>query len=414
MKTRKIMSLLLSLAMMATTVVSVSAAAIDTDTYKPTLTVKAESIDSEGYATIVGYVSLDKALTEVVEKRGKTSGEGIRTLQVDFSFDGDVYDTSEIYPDKATTKQWNASAALNEVSAGYNVAFGAPDSLSMNCTLANPLFKVEALLKDTSMTVKDLNTKNLINVSKFIVEILEFDGTGSVPATETTWSSDGKNDFVPTVVIGEKPTIEVKDPVITGVTIDPVEATVAGGATQQFTADVAGENGINAEGNEVPYDKTVVWTATAGTIDANGLFTAPAETEEVQAITVTATAGDKTATATVTVPAKEVPPKPEAAVEVTDAVKTQNEVYAARKTMYWGVQFTNGVVDPTVKLVDTTAEEEKAVTLGNLEGLTVNGDATFAVYMLTSEARLNNAIKLVATNGEATAESTAVAYSALN
>ncbi|HXM62001.1 MAG TPA: hypothetical protein VN950_14185 [Terriglobales bacterium] len=56
------------------------------------------------------------------------------------------------------------------------------------------------------------------------------------------------------------------------VNASPSSATVYSGAEQQFTAVVTGAEEIvsSAEG-----DRTVNWSASAGTIDASGMFTAP-------------------------------------------------------------------------------------------------------------------------------------------
>jgi hypothetical protein len=84
---------------------------------------------------------------------------------------------------------------------------------------------------------------------------------------------------------------------VTSVVVSPSSVTLAGLATQQFTATVNGTNGV---------EQTVTWSATAGSIDASGLFTAPAASGGVQTITITATStvdNTKTGTATVTIPA---------------------------------------------------------------------------------------------------------------
>lgn len=85
---------------------------------------------------------------------------------------------------------------------------------------------------------------------------------------------------------------------VTGVTISPTAATVAGGATQQFTASVQGTNSP-AQG--------VTWTRSpaVGSVSASGLYTAPAATNTAQVIEVTATSTQNpnfSAKATVTVP----------------------------------------------------------------------------------------------------------------
>jgi hypothetical protein len=80
---------------------------------------------------------------------------------------------------------------------------------------------------------------------------------------------------------------------VTGVTVSPSTAT---GSTT-FTATVTGTNSPS---------QLVTWNATAGSIDINGVFTAPAATSSQQVITITATSiadGTKFGTATVTIAA---------------------------------------------------------------------------------------------------------------
>jgi lysophospholipase L1-like esterase len=86
-------------------------------------------------------------------------------------------------------------------------------------------------------------------------------------------------------------------PTVTGVSVTPSAASVAGGQSQQFSATVSGTGGPS---------QAVTWSATAGAVSASGLFTAPAASAGVQAVTVTATSvadPTKSATATVTIPA---------------------------------------------------------------------------------------------------------------
>lgn len=73
------------------------------------------------------------------------------------------------------------------------------------------------------------------------------------------------------------------------ITISPSTATVVLGATQQFTA--SGQSGVT-------------WSATAGTISAAGMFTAPATMPALSSVTITAKGtGNQSATATVTLSA---------------------------------------------------------------------------------------------------------------
>lgn len=84
---------------------------------------------------------------------------------------------------------------------------------------------------------------------------------------------------------------------VTGVSVSPSTATVAGGGQQQFASTVSGTNSPS---------QSVTWSATSGAINSSGLFTAPAATTSAQSVTVTATStqdGTKSSTATVTVPA---------------------------------------------------------------------------------------------------------------
>jgi hypothetical protein len=84
---------------------------------------------------------------------------------------------------------------------------------------------------------------------------------------------------------------------VTGVTVSPSTASVAGSGTQTFTAVVAGTNSPS---------QSVTWNASAGSITSGGVFTAPAATASTQSITITATSvadNSKSGTATVTVAA---------------------------------------------------------------------------------------------------------------
>lgn len=105
-------------------------------------------------------------------------------------------------------------------------------------------------------------------------------------------------------------------PTVTSVTVSPSAPNVTGGTTQQFAATVAGTNNPG---------QGVTWTASAGTINSSGLFTAPAATGASQSITITATStadNTKSGTATVTVPAAGAPPVTYTGVSVTPSTAT--------------------------------------------------------------------------------------------
>jgi hypothetical protein len=207
--------------------------------------------------------------------------------------------------------------------------------------------------------------------------------------------------------------IETKDPTVTGVTVTPATATVAGGATQAFAAVVAGEEGVDSEGGAVAVPQDVVWSATAGSITEDGVFTAPAATDEAQTVTVTATSAadaSVSGTATVTVPGVKAPEVEK--VTVTDAKKTLAEEFA--NTMYWGVKIAGGAEGVDLLLSD--GQDTKAINNLGFEGIELNGDVTFGVYVTLSSARLDRAIslKVTETGTGKSATSTAVAYSELN
>jgi hypothetical protein len=90
-------------------------------------------------------------------------------------------------------------------------------------------------------------------------------------------------------------------PTVTGVTVTPSSANVAGGGTQQMNAAVAGNNSPS---------QAVNWTITGGgSVNASGLVTAPAATSSAQTLTVRATSQQDTSKfgeATLTVAAAQV------------------------------------------------------------------------------------------------------------
>lgn len=192
------------------------------------------------------------------------------------------------------------------------------------------------------------------------------------------------------------------DPVVTGVAVTPAAVEVAGEATQTFTAEVTGTAGNDAEGNPVAVPQDVVWTATAGSITADGVFTAPAAAETEQTITVTATAKDTeiSGTATVTVPAKVV--VPEVTVTIVPAKKTTNEAWLAAKgtTMFWGVKVSGDAAAASAVLTDTDDTATTATLPVDLSAIEGSGDKEFGVYVVLSEGRLGHAIELAVTAGD--------------
>ena len=142
-----------------------------------------------------------------------------------------------------------------------------------------------------TVTVKYLSGSSPVSSTAAAPTNEVFDnGTMALPMTVET--------EMPVTYIAPEPVT----PTVTGVTISPTSATIAGGSSQQFSATVTGTNSPS---------QSVTWSATAGTINSSGLFTAPASTGSAQSITVTATSSadnSKSAPAVVTIPAVVVTP----------------------------------------------------------------------------------------------------------
>jgi hypothetical protein len=91
-------------------------------------------------------------------------------------------------------------------------------------------------------------------------------------------------------------------PSVVSVSVTPATATLKQSEQHQFTADVSVISGAST---------SVTWTASAGTIDSTGLFTAPASIAAQQDVTITATSdGDATKIASAVVTLVPPPPPP--------------------------------------------------------------------------------------------------------
>ncbi len=135
-------------------------------------------------------------------------------------------------------------------------------------------------------------------------------------------------------------------------TVSPSQAVVASGGQLQFTATVSNSA-----------DTGVTWKASAGTISASGMFTAPKVSSTTQ-VTVTASRtadATKSGTVPVTVQAKAVPAK--LAIETTSLpAATTGSVYAA------GLSVSGGLAPYSWKLASGTAPT--GLTLSSGGGLT--------------------------------------------
>ena len=118
-------------------------------------------------------------------------------------------------------------------------------------------------------------------------------GTDTVTATSL---ADGAKSGSASVTV----TAPGATPVVSSISVSPSTAKATAGTSLQFTASVQG----------TVTDKSVTWTASQGTINSSGIYTAPAKTGSD---TVTATSNadtSKSASAAVTVTASAPPPPP--------------------------------------------------------------------------------------------------------
>jgi PKD repeat protein len=172
-------------------------------------------------------------------------------------------------------------------------------------------------------------------------------------------------------------TVQPPTPPPISVTVSPTSATVSSGGTQPFTATVANTT-----------NQAVTWTATAGTISAAGLFTAPVVSTNTT-VTVTASsvaAPSKTATATVTV-------QPSAAPPAAQTVQHNSGFTGSASSV--AVGFKSNVTAGDVLLVaqstfDVETLNAPADSQGNAFALLVTGDspgaAVAAIYVATAKS----------------------------
>ncbi|MFN7918986.1 MAG: DUF1800 family protein [Bryobacteraceae bacterium] len=176
---------------------------------------------------------------------------------------------------------------------------------------------VNVTVKMTSVTVSVSPASASVAVGKTLQLTATVGGSAN---TAVTWSATGGSVsssglFTAPASVPSPATITVKatsaaDPLVSAsavitvtaapvtVSVSPASASVTIGATQQFTATVGGSANTG-----------VTWSATAGSISASGLFTAPASVPNPATVTVKATSmadPNVSATASVTIKASAV------------------------------------------------------------------------------------------------------------
>jgi hypothetical protein len=160
---------------------------------------------------------------------------------------------------------------------------------------------VHALFSDTDTLTYSASPAGTAWPAGLVVNATTGIISGTVATSTTTGLKVRATDTASQTVDSNAFSVTISAPAssVTSVSVTPATATVAGGATQTFTASVAGTGSPS---------QAVNWSrsGSAGSINASGVFTAPASTTASQTITITATSaqdGTKSGTATVTVPA---------------------------------------------------------------------------------------------------------------
>ena len=259
------------------------------------------------------------------------------------------------------------------------------------------------------MTLEDVQKYNLVKSFDNLIassQIYEVSGVSlGQLINNTTYRSDGNGNF--DTITAEYIYTEPTPPAITvkSVNVTPATATVAGEAQETFTAEVIGSD-------DNPYsDQNVTWSATAGTITEEGVFTAPAATDEDQTITITATsdADDSVSgTATVTVPKKEAPQPQQPTTDITANNGTGG--------VYFDVTMNgNGesITDANVVVAGPTADGEgKEVTFKVINYGDIQGELSFIIGILTDIAGDYTGTSNVTTGVGAATDSAAVAFPA--
>lgn len=150
-----------------------------------------------------------------------------------------------------------------------------------------------------SPVLEYLGTLSTGETSTSTTTTMTFTGVSANVARTATVAARNQTGTGPSSVASNSVTPTDPVPVVTGVSIIPTTVTLEGGSVFQFTGIV--------HGTFAP-SQSLLWSSNGGTIDVNGLFTAPAASIISQQYAVTATSAadpDFSATCIVSVPAEE-------------------------------------------------------------------------------------------------------------
>ena len=187
--------------------------------------------------------------------------------------------------------------------SGLGGAPTAPDMAEFFGTTTNPPVAVLTVTPETGtapLQVRADSSGSSDPNGGIVSQLIDFGGGTTSTAVTATHTYNTVGTFIVSLSVTDKlglsssasKTVTVQPPNTVSVTVSPTSVKVTSGGTQQFTATVANTT-----------NQAFTWTATAGTISADGLLTAPVVLTSTT-ITVTATSAadsSKTASATVTV-----------------------------------------------------------------------------------------------------------------
>ena len=315
---KKVISSLLSVALSCSMLFafagSVSAATPEPTSVDPVVTGKVTMVKS-GRAII--EFSLDSKATYGVEYDTDFSeyvgdtASGFSTIDVQLTLSDEVDSLFSAIVGASVTGSNKVTVDGKKVI--YTFGVSEPTAYAQN---GDVLFKLTGTLKDSGMTIDNVKTYNLVKSFDLLnaytkVWPVSAGRLDTYPTYETAYRSDGNGDYN---TITAKYEYSAPAKTIDSVTVTPATVTLDGKGTQAFTATVEG----------TADDKSVTWSADLGTIDAEGNYTAPEATSEVQTATITATSnfdGSKKGTATVTINAKTPDPVAPTATITADANK---------------------------------------------------------------------------------------------
>ena len=393
MKFKKLTAIVASLAMVSTMFVStVAQAAISPDV--PAVSLEAgEYYTMENEGTTYYFVDIDVTYNytgEFLEYSSsgfpvaKDNVRGISSYGFAIDIAGTDFSASAASNHKGTAGSLGAAG----VDAKFNWNFSTTSEMITENTGTFGKFTIFTTNPKAGTTVSLVDSAG--NAEIVIKEITNSAETGSQRFDNTTLGASSISVEIPAYEPGEEITVK-------SVNVTPATATVAGEAQETFTAEVIGSD-------DNPYsDQSVTWSASAGTITEEGVFTAPAATDEDQTITIKATsdADDSVSgTATVTVPKKEAPQPQQPTTDITGA--------AVEKGVYFDVTMNANVV-----VAGPTADGEgKEVTFKVINYGDIEGELSFIIGILTDIAGDYTGTSNVTTGVGTATDSATVAFPA--